>query len=544
MNTLPSIPISIGELFDKFSILEIKKIKIEDSDKLQYVDKELIYLKQFTDTYNIDNALYNQLKDINLKLWDIGDKIRIKENNNEFDNEFIQLARSVYFVNDERSEVKKNINILFNSSIFEVKSYVNYKTFSFEELSKKHTEAMNEEDADKSILLYNKLLDKIQFQTEKETPYYRKVIYDNIARRYYMRAQFANAADFYNLSIKAYTNIHNPTYINLGICLYKLKRFNEAEDYLKLVLSGDPGCTRANFAIGCNYMNQNKIKEGFKYFHKFCTKEDNFNHLNIWGGQKIGKLLVRVSGGFGDKFNFVRYIIPLSELYPDLMITFLIDKRLINLFKFATKNITIKETAILLDYDYHIRALAIPYLLNINKIVPPKQCYILENNNKYLEWKHIIEDKCQKKIKIALCWKGLVDTVEKYIPISLFKSISELDIDLISLQKYGGLENINNINFELHQFDFDNEASFVDTIAILKNIDLLITVDTAVAHLAGVLNINTWLIIGKQSAWLWFNDTELSQWYNTVKIFRSNEYNNWGNILDKVKAELKTTYKL
>jgi hypothetical protein len=128
MNTLPSIPISIGELFDKFSILEIKKLKIEDSDKLKYVDKELIYLKQFTDTYNIDKALYNKLKNINLKLWDIEDKLRIKEYNTAFDEEFIELARSVYFVNDERSEVKKKINVVFNSDIFEVKSYVDYES--------------------------------------------------------------------------------------------------------------------------------------------------------------------------------------------------------------------------------------------------------------------------------------------------------------------------------------------------------------------------------------------------------------------------------
>ena len=128
MSTLPSIPISIGGLFDKFSILEIKKIKIKDSGKLKYVDKEIVYLKQFTDTYNIDKALYNQLKDINLKLWDIEDKLRIKECNTDFDEEFIELARSVYFVNDERSEVKKKINVVFNSDIFEVKSYVDYES--------------------------------------------------------------------------------------------------------------------------------------------------------------------------------------------------------------------------------------------------------------------------------------------------------------------------------------------------------------------------------------------------------------------------------
>ena len=120
-------PISIGELIDKITILEIKKNKLQNS-KLENVLKELSYLRRLMEKNKIEitDDLFTQLKEINLKLWNIEDKIRIKEKNKEFDNIFIELARSVYFTNDKRSEIKKRINRLSNSEITEEKSYADY----------------------------------------------------------------------------------------------------------------------------------------------------------------------------------------------------------------------------------------------------------------------------------------------------------------------------------------------------------------------------------------------------------------------------------
>ena len=111
-------PISIGELVDKITILEIKKIKFQNS-KLENVLKELSFLRKLMEKHQIEitDDLFTQLKEINLTLWNIEDQIRIKEKNKEFDNIFIELARSVYFTNDKRSEIKKRINRLSNSEI-------------------------------------------------------------------------------------------------------------------------------------------------------------------------------------------------------------------------------------------------------------------------------------------------------------------------------------------------------------------------------------------------------------------------------------------
>ena len=120
-------PISIGELVDKITILEIKKNKLQNS-KLENVFKELSFLRKLMAKHQIEitDDLFTQLKEINLKLWNIEDQIRIKEKKKEFDNIFIELARSVYFTNDTRSEIKKRINRLSNSEITEEKSYAEY----------------------------------------------------------------------------------------------------------------------------------------------------------------------------------------------------------------------------------------------------------------------------------------------------------------------------------------------------------------------------------------------------------------------------------
>jgi hypothetical protein len=122
--------ISAGELFDKISILEIKKNKIKDKSKVKIVLKELGTLQE-TGSRNIKKSksltkLYKKLKSINLKLWKIEDDIRDCERKSNFKEKFIKLARDVYITNDERSRFKNKINSLTKSNISEVKSYKKY----------------------------------------------------------------------------------------------------------------------------------------------------------------------------------------------------------------------------------------------------------------------------------------------------------------------------------------------------------------------------------------------------------------------------------
>ena len=121
-----SVPISIGELCDKYTILQIKREKITDSNKLSKIENEIQYLKPLIEQCNVSLDKLNELKNVNEKLWLIEDDIRVKESQSIFSLEFIELARSVYITNDLRFELKKSINELYNSDICEVKSYAKY----------------------------------------------------------------------------------------------------------------------------------------------------------------------------------------------------------------------------------------------------------------------------------------------------------------------------------------------------------------------------------------------------------------------------------
>ena len=124
-----NIPVSLGELVDKITILEIKKEKIKDPKKNKNIAFELNLLDEKLNPFISSNELLNlknELKEVNTQLWKIEDEIRKCEKNNEFQEKFISLARKVYITNDKRFELKNEINNRFSSSVKEVKSYEGY----------------------------------------------------------------------------------------------------------------------------------------------------------------------------------------------------------------------------------------------------------------------------------------------------------------------------------------------------------------------------------------------------------------------------------
>lgn len=123
-------PVSVGELIDKLSILQVKKTKITNKEKLDYINKEFELLYNLSLVYlNIKEleTLYHILVKTNSKLWDIEDKLRVLESEKKFDQDFIELARNVYFTNDERFSLKNQINKITDSEIREIKEYIKYE---------------------------------------------------------------------------------------------------------------------------------------------------------------------------------------------------------------------------------------------------------------------------------------------------------------------------------------------------------------------------------------------------------------------------------
>jgi hypothetical protein len=124
------VPVSVGELIDKLSILHVKQTKITNEEKLEYVNKEFELLYNMSSEYLNQpeiETLYHSLVTVNSKLWDIEDELRVLESEKRFTGKFVDVARKVYFTNDERFRLKNEINKFTDSEIREVKDYVKYK---------------------------------------------------------------------------------------------------------------------------------------------------------------------------------------------------------------------------------------------------------------------------------------------------------------------------------------------------------------------------------------------------------------------------------
>lgn len=549
MSTNPHIPVSIGEVYDKYSILEIKQAKISDPLKLEHVNTELEVLGKYILKYKLEESIYNELKDINLKLWNIEDKLRIKESKQEFDSEFIQLARSVYFTNDERGDVKKKINTIFNSQIYEVKSYIDYRSNAEEEkqiILKEYDDIRRLSGIDKNSECIHKLkelLNKLRKSTlnDKLKHDMDSTICENIGYYYFTSKHFTEAISYYTYSLD-YQSMSYTTRSNIGTCYTYLKQFDKAEDIFKTILDKFPYESDIYNKIGFSHLIQKKIKSGLGYINEYHKKIADTNELHMikrWDGSLPCKSIVIDTEGLGDMMQFGRYVIEFSKTHPETMIYFWLDKKIKPLFNFDNSNIKCIDTVTEI-YDYRIDVLSLMYFIGIESITPLKDTsYIVESTVVNERWKEILNGDCIKKLKVCICWKGALGIVEKHIPLSKFKLLSNLDIDIISLQCGSGSEEMNDCSFNMLKYNIDKDAAFIDSIAIIRNSDLVITVDTSILHLSAIMGVKTWLILGNVTDWRWFNNDKTTEWYDNVTIFKSKKSHEWDDVFNEIHNKLQ-----
>ena len=681
------IPVSIGELFDKYTILQIKQNRIKDKKKLEIVEKELFYLKQFIDTYKLEEKLVDELKEINQALWSVEDQLREKEKDKKFDQEFVKLARDVYITNDKRSETKNKINAILKSGIHEVKSYSKYTDDNIKETininignpetsnninsfttvthvtpirpitpitpiinntntntntstntntntntnTSTNTNTKSNKSKSQQIEELNKLIEKLSTTlnySELVDNYNKLIELDSLNTNKYLRTigeiyekqnMFQNAADCYEKILKTekydistigvltnqvgicYHNLKNydlainyfkkvllikeihDVYCNISTCYVALQNYKEAEffllkshnlnnnDYLTNDLLGHLYYYIKKYDTSIEYFTknkketdtENKLNMSFTYLAKknfktgFTLYENRLNQnklnvqtglkdrvdipgLNDWNGKDIcNRLLVIYEQGIGDNIQMYRFIIELSDKYPNMKIDYFCRDTIQNIFNIYN-NIQVIGNVNIEDYDYKLYILSLPKILNLKTIEPNKINYIKTDKDKLLFWKK--KTSSLKKFKVGFVYNGLLSSfIEKYIPLQEYEKLCDLDIELICIHKKNEVENdFKNISFrdKIIHYDIDNNEPFEDTIHLLQNIDLLITVDTYIAHLAGVLNVKTWLLLGT-SEWRWSDDTNKTYWYNSVELIRTKENQKLKDLIKTVKDKLK-----
>lgn len=417
-------------------------------------------------------------------------------------------------------------------------------------------------------------------KTEKTDISLIGVLTNQIGACYFNISQFKLAIHYFKkvLLIKEISDV----YFNIGVCNVSLKMYKEAETYLFKALAIDSQNMKAGTSLGELYYFIKKYNKSIEFYKKYSipktvqqlynlsfsylAKRDfkkgfelyenrlQFNNVNKqtntkdrveinlddWDGtQKCDKLLIVAEQGLGDNIQFYRFIIELSKKCPHMQITYFCKREIAHLFK-TFANVTIITSINLLNYDYKVFIMSLPKLLNLSTIVSNKINYINVDNDKLLFWKNKTDH--LKRLKVGFVYSGLLSSfIEKNIPLQSFEILCDLNIDLICIHRKNEIEDdFNKITFadKITHFDIDNDAPFEDTVHLLKNIDLLITIDTFIVHLAGILNVKTWLLLG-YSEWRWSN-LNATYWYDSVELIRTKEDEEFKDILHTVKNKLKT----
>jgi hypothetical protein len=277
----------------------------------------------------------------------------------------------------------------------------------------------------------------------------------------------------------------------------------------------------------------------------FLSKRPDLKIPN-WQGENLPghHLLVYSEQGLGDIIQFVRYL-PLL-LQRNYKITFLTSEKLARLFRHSIPSLHVTDSLQgLQGVDAQVALISLPYFFKTNLSSTPNQVpYLSAEAELKMAWRARIG---AHGFKIGISWQGNpVGTIDtgRSVPLKEFVRLSKIPkIRLISLQKHVGLDQLADLpegaKIETLGDDFDSGPdAFVDTAAVMNNLDLIITGDTSIAHLAGALGRPTWLALKQVPDWRWMLDREDSPWYPTLRLFRQPQRDDWGCVFSKIEKSL------
>jgi len=342
----------------------------------------------------------------------------------------------------------------------------------------------------------------------------------------------------------------------LGDLYFYIKNYNYSISFYKKIknIEKNPKClynlcfpylAKKEFIIGLN-LYENRLKFNEIQAQTGQVQRVEIPWLSYWNGiNHCDNLLIIYEQGIGDNIQYYRFIIELSLMYPNMKISYFCRDIVQNIFKTYNNIEIVSNIDNKVGLNYKLYIMSLPYILKVNNILPNKEQYICVNDKKNAFWNDKLSN--LKRFKVGFIYNGLLSSfIEKNIPLDEFKTLCDLDIDLICLHKLGDIQNdINNIDFKdkINCYDIDKEKPFEDTIAILQNIDLLVTIDTSVTHLAGILNVRTFLLLGYGSDWRWSDDNNNTYWYNSVELLRMKENKELKNIMLIVKNKINEIIK-
>jgi tetratricopeptide (TPR) repeat protein len=341
-------------------------------------------------------------------------------------------------------------------------------------------------------------------------------------------------------------------YSNRGAVLQDLNRINHAlEDYdTSILINPDHADTHWNKSLTLLLTGQFDL--GWKLYEYGWINNKRgvkiYSDNLLWLGEhslKNKTILLHSEQGLGDCIQFCRYASLVKAMGAIVILQ--VPRPLVNLLStldFIDSVLPFDFSSI--EFDYHCPLMSLPRAFKTQiDTIPSHIPYIKVDSNKLAYWqKYIGTD----GFKIAICWQGSSGTdidIGRSFPVSLFESIASISgVRLINLQKNNGLDQLHkspmgNIIEILPDFDV-GENAFVDSAAIMSCVDLVITSDTALTHLAGAIGVATWLPLKFVPDWRWMLDRNDSPWYPNHLLFRQSMLGDWSTVFAEMELKLKT----
>lgn len=338
---------------------------------------------------------------------------------------------------------------------------------------------------------------------------------------------------------------------NKGVLLQELKKLDEAVASYDKAIALKPNFADAYANKSLLLLLVGDLDMGFKLNEYRWEREDklklkrNFSQPLWLGNESLsGKIiLLHAEQGLGDTIQFCRYIKMVADLGAKVILE--VQRPLVQLLKnLIGVSTLIAKGDVLHEFDFHCPLLSLPLAFHTNlKSIPFTESYLEAEPQRVVYWKERLNS---DRLKIGIVWQGShgnkID-IGRSFDLSLFAKFSALpNVQLISLQKGYGSEQMKNMPQGMEVMDlgeeFDADGAFLDTAAIMMNLDLVITSDTAMAHLAGALGVKAWVVLKYVPDWRWMLDRADSLWYPSLTLYRQQKMDDWLTIFDQLLLDI------
>ncbi len=378
--------------------------------------------------------------------------------------------------------------------------------------------------------------------------------YTNLGNVYNKLHEYKKAVTYHEKSIQLEPTGYN-AYSNVGTSYKNLGFTKKAIDSYKKAIELKTDFENAHFDLSTVYLSQGDFINGLKEYEWRFQKEEMKSHIikhkHIFSypmmkkGQNIeGKtILVHSEQGFGDSIMYARFLPELKKLGCKLAVECRDELKTLFSTMECIDILVGREEHKTPSFDFHIPIMSLAYILDVKSFhdFPTKPYFELKKEKEF----HLES----KKIKIGLCWsasatgesyEGKVFDLVNFEPL-----IKNPKIQIYSLQVGDGSEQIKENSYENDIIDLtDKLTDFSKTATLMKELDLVISSDTSVAHLAGAIGVKTYTLLQKYPDWRWLNKGEKSYLYPSMKLFRQKQNRNWKSVFQSLFAKMNKEYKL